>query len=824
MQITVKQKEMKIRSFLILFKILIFIISAYGQNKGQIIGTIRDKNTQESIIGASISVEGTSLGNVTDLDGRFKISNIPVGSYNVRASFIGYTSQIRFNLNVTSGNDQIITFLLQEEARQLNEIEITTNRQRSAAAADITTPLSVQSLSSEEIRSNPGGNFDISRVVQVLPGVGGSTGVGGFRNDIIIRGGAPNENVYYLDGIEIPVINHFTTQGSAGGPTGILNISFLEDVKLSSSAFDARHENALASVFQFRQREGNPERFSGNLRLSGTEFATTLEGPISERTNYIVSARRSYLQFLFKAIDLPIRPNYWDFQYKVTHRINQKTTLTAIGVGAIDEFTFAQPRESTPENEYILRSQPIINQWNYTVGLNLKKNINNGFLTFILSRNMFDNNLDRFENNEQNTNSFRLLKVRSQEIENKLRIEVNKRKNGWIYTYGISGQYVKFNNLVFNRIRKEITKAQDVVVQPGIILNFNSEIDFFRYGLFTHFARNFLNNRLGLSAGMRTDMNSFTTTGNNPLKTLSPRISASYILLPKWTVNASVGSYFKLPIYTVLGYQDQEGVFSNQDAKYINSVHYVTGFEFLPREDLRFTVEGFYKDYSNYPVSLRDGISLANQGGDFGAIGNEPVISNGKGRAYGFEFYVQQKLVKNIFAVFSYTFVRSEFSGADGILVPSAWDNRHLISTLLGRKFSKGWEIGLKYRFAGGAPFTPFDLEASRFNYASSGTGILDFSRFNSNRLGAFNQFDFRVDKKWNFKRLTFDLFLDVTNAFLQASPAYPRYIFKRTDDNLGFATIDGQPLQADGSNAFPLILENNDPAVIPTIGFILEF
>lgn len=185
---------------------------------------------------------------------------------------------------------------------------------------------------------------------------------------------------------------------------------------------------------------------------------------------------------------------------------------------------------------------------------------------------------------------------------------------------------------------------------------------------------------------------------------------------------------------------------------------------------------------------------------------------------------MQQKLVKNIFVVFSYTYVRSEFSGTDGLLIPSAWDNRHLISALLGRKFSKGWELGLKYRFAGGVPFTPFDLEASRVNYASIGSGVLDYSLLNQNRLGAFNQFDFRLDKKWNFKRFTFDLFLDVTNAFLQASPAYPRYTFRRTGDNLGFATSDGQPLKVDGSNAQPVILDNNDPSVIPTIGFILEF
>ncbi len=293
----------------------------------------------------------------------------------------------------------------------------------------------------------------------------------------------------------------------------------------------------------------------------------------------------------------------------------------------------------------------------------------------------------------------------------------------------------------------------------------------------------------------------------------------------QWKLNASVGRYFKTPIYTVLGFRDLEGNFLNRDSKYIRSDHYVAGVEFLPTPSTRFTVESFYKRYANYPVSARDGISLANQGGEFGAIGNEQVESSGRGRAYGAEFFFQQKLTKKLFAVFSYTFVCSEFTGLDGeTYIPSAWDNRHLVSALLGRKFSRGWELGLKYRFAGGVPYTPFDSEASRRNYLSLGTGVLDYSRLNTQRLPVFSQFDFRVDKKWNWRRFTLDLFLDVQNAFLTPGPTLPAYTFGRTEDNSRFASADGRPLQLDGSNAIPLILDQGDATVLPTIGFIIEF
>jgi outer membrane receptor for ferrienterochelin and colicin len=805
---------------LVIFNFLTVLVVA--QTTGIIQGSVKDKNTSETLFGAIVQIDGTQTGATVDIDGNFKIVEIPVGSYTLKASLVGYKTSIRYNINVTSGNSQIINFELESDSRDLKTVEITFDKGRSAAAVDMVTPLSVQSLTTEEIRSNPGGNFDISKVVQVLPGVAGSASAS-FRNDIIIRGGAPNENVYYLDGIEIPVLNHFQTQGSSGGPAGILNVSFIEDVKLSSSAFDARFDNTLASVFQFKQREGNRDRFSGNLRTSSSEVAATLEGPINKKTTFLMSARRSYLQLLFELIDLPIRPNYWDFQYKVSHKLNDKTTITALGIGAIDNFSLAVPKNSSPDNTYILNSTPTINQWNYTVGFGIKKLINKGFWNLTASRNMFNNNIDRFENQDASTEANRILKIRSQEIENKFRFDVNKFNNGWKWSYGAVFQYVKFNNDLYNRIVKAQTTSAGFVI-PEVILNYNSAIEFFKYGVFGQVSKRFFNEKLLISAGLRTDMNSFTSDGNYPLNTLSPRVSASYNFAPKWNLNASVGTYYKIPTYTVLGYRDSSNTIVNSNSKYIRSTHYVTGFEFLPKEDLRFTLEGFYKKYSNYPVSVRDGISLANQGGGFDVLGNEPVTSIGGGETYGVEFYVQQKLIKKFFAVFSYTFVRSKFSGENGQLISSSWDYRHLISGLLGRKFKRGWEMGLKYRFSGGGPYTPFDMIASQQNFATTGTGVLDYSQLNTLRLINFNQFDFRLDKKIYFKRSTLDLYIDVINALGFSNPSLPNYSFKRTDNNDGFLTTDGQELRADGSNGIPVILNDQSSLTTPSIGFIFEF
>lgn len=802
----------------------LFCVSSIGQTKGKIIGRVIDVNTEEPLPFVKVFVENTSTGVVTNLDGKYSI-DIETGTYNVLVSFLGYKPQKKFNVVVNSGNAQVVNFQLEKETKELKTVNVTYDNNTIAKTTDMVTPLSVQQLTSQEIKSNPGGNFDVSKVVQTLPAVGGSGG-GAQRNDIIIRGGAPNENVYYLDGIEIPVLNHFQTQGSSGGAQGILNVSFIDNLKLSSSAFDARYDNALASTFVIKQRQGNSEKISGNIRASLTESLITLEGPLGKKkkTDFLISARKSYLDLLFTAIDLPIRPNFSDFQFKLTNNINNKSSITFLGLGAIDNFKFASTKNSTPENEYLVRSLPFIKQWNYTIGGTYKYRIKNGFLNLSLSRNMFDNQLDQFEDARNGDENYRNLLLKSQEIENKLRFDVNHFVSGWKISYGLMGQYVKYNTNLYNRISKAIYDQNGTLVAPEVAITFNSDINFYKFGFFTQVSKSFFKDKLLISSGVRTDMNSFLNDGFNPGKTLSPRISFAYHLTEKIDLTGSVGRYFKIPIYTALGYRDSQGDLVNKSMKYINSNHFVAGIQYLPKTSLRITLEGFYKIYNDYPVSLNTGISLANQGSEFGSVGNEPFMSNGKGTAYGFEFFLQQKMVKNLFYIISYTYVRSLFSGLDGKLLPSAWDNQHLFSGTLGYNFKKNWKLGLKYRFAGGNPYTPFDLNQSQQVYATIGKGILDYSQINSLRLKNFSQLDLRVDKIVNFNKTSIDFYIDVQNVLASKQESPPYYTFKRNADNTGFETTDGLPLKADGSNAIPILLINESRLITPTIGLIFEF
>ncbi|MEY3186523.1 MAG: hypothetical protein RL675_347 [Bacteroidota bacterium] len=803
---------------------IFFSIQSMSQATTAIGGVVVNKNSQAGLPGISIQLTPGGKSGVSDSLGNFRITGVSAGTYAISFSGVGFQPKTISNLVVTSGNEITLQVELEPQVAQMSTI-VVSGRKNSARVATIESPLSIQRLTTEDIKANPGGNFDISKVIQSLPGVGGGVGGGSFRNDIIIRGGSPSENVFYLDGIEVPIINHFSTQGSGGGPQGILNVSFIEDVRLSTSAFDARYDNALSSVFQFKQKAGNANRLQGNIRMSASEVAATFDGPLSKNTTFLASARRSYLQLLFQAIDLPIRPNYWDFQFKTTTKIDKKTTLSFLGIGAIDEFSFAAPKDATPEKLYVINSSPAVNQKSYTIGTSLKRLTNKGFINISLSRNLLNNRADKYLDNKNPVEADRTFRISSTETENKFRFDVNNTYGEWKLSYGATAQLVEFDNTFFQIVKNAVKDAQGNVLQPGITLNSSSEINFLRYGAFVQAGRRLLNNRLGLSVGLRTDANNREKENQNLLKQMSPRASLSYALTDKWNVSASYGQYYRLPSFTQMAFSTNINgqSFVNPD-DYIKSTHWVAGFEYLPSSTTRFTIEGFYKKYNNYPVSIIDGISLGNKGTEFGAIGNEPVIQNGKGRVWGIELFAQQKLTSRFFGVFSYTFYRSEFSGSNGVYVPANWDNRHLISATLGYKFKRNWELGLKFRYQGEAPYTPYNLEQSRLNYLTLGTGVFDFSQVNTLRLPAFHSGDLRIDKKWNYRNLTLDLFLDITNFYASKSAGIPNYTFKRTEDNAAFVSTNRQPVSIDGSNAIPVLLNNIDGTLLPTIGFIVEF
>jgi len=783
--------------YIIILLVFLVGLTSKAQTTGALKGRIIDIQSQQPLEGATVILEGTTFGSVTDEAGYFILENIPAQSYNVIASYLGYETTSQYNIIVKSVGNISLLFELQELAENLDEVVLV----RSPFKTKSETPLSTQTFSAVEIETYPGGNNDITKVVQSMPGI--SPSIGGFRNDIIIRGGAPNETVYYLDGIEIPNINHFSTQGSAGGPVGMINVSFVREVTLSSSAFGAEYDNPLSGVLAFEQREGDPSGLGGNFRFGASEAGLTLEGPLFRKdksqpakTTFLFSVRRSYLQFLFELIGLPIRPDYWDYQWKIKHEIDRYNSLTFLGIGAIDDFSVKPPDEFDAEQQATLEQVPIIDQRSTTVGLSWKRNYKNGkgFMTTAVSSNRLENVFARFEDNTTKTGT--IFQNDSYEWESKLRFQATQFVNRWKWSTGFNVQSSNYKNdtqFIFYNIAYE------------------TQLDFIKYGFFVKGSRKFFNERLNLALGIRTDADSFSE-GSNLIDNFSPRLSLSYALTEdqKWKVNASLGRYFKIPTYTMLGFQERN-VFVNKSAAYTQSDHYVAGLEYNLGPASRVTVEGFVKNYADYPVSVIDGVSLANKGGGFEVLGNEAIVSEGEGQSRGVELLFQQKLAKNFYGVFAYTYFFSEFTGLDGVSRPSVWDSRHLISFSGGYKLKRNWEFSARWRFAGENPYVPTDIEASTRSYPEI---ILDYNRLGEVKLNAFNQADIRIDKKWNFKNLSFNFYFEVQNFLAQPNPTPEEYGLNRAEDGSIILPRSLVPVTTNEGNNTPL----------PSFGFVLFF
>ena len=799
-------KKSSIKAIILLFSFISISNFALSQNV-KVYGTITNALNNDPIPFANIVVEGTMIGTTSDIDGNYEILNLQAGAYNFKCSYIGFNTDIQSEIKVSSNKNLRLDFFLSENSEVLSEVKIKGNTFNKTKAS----PVSLRTINASEISKSPGGNRDISKVISNLPGVSSSSS---FRNDIIIRGGAPSENRFFLDGIEIQTINHFSTQGSSGGPVGILNVNFIREVDLYTGAFPANRGNALSSVMELKQIEGNDEEISGSFTVGSSDAGLTLNTPISKKSTLLLSVRRSYLQFLFKALKLPFLPTYNDMQFKYTYKPNNKNQFNFLGIAAIDDFTLnpgindgEKDSMQLAQNNYNLNNLVINNQWNYTVGGTWRHFFSNSNLFFVMSRSHLNNTALKYEDYADET-SQKILDYKSEEIENKTRLEYNFERNEYTINVGANLEDATY----LNNTKQNFTVGDSIFT--GVV---NADLNFLKYGAFTQIGKTYFSNKLVASFGLRVDGNSFTESKNTP--NLSPRLSLAFNLNEKISLNSNIGRFYQLPTYTILGFED-DGKYLNKDASYISCDHLVVGIEYNPSSYSKITLESFYKSYANYPFSVLDSISLANLGGDFGVIGNEDISSISKGNSYGVELLAQQKMSSSIYGILSVTYYRSRFEDKKGDLVASTWDNRFILNMTAGKKFKRNIELGLKYRYSGGAPYTPIDLinSSNKAIWDINQRGVLDYNLLNTKRLNGQHGLDIRVDKKWFFKSWSLNAYIDIEN-ILNAKRQLPSEY--GIDPNLG-------PLVAgtgETSDSYPLYeIINNSGTVLPSIGLLIEF
>ncbi|HCT31256.1 MAG TPA: TonB-dependent receptor [Bacteroidales bacterium] len=802
---------MKIKFIVLLILFFPFLLAA--QNEGAIRGIVFNKINNEPVPFANVVVWNTTKGTTSDIDGNFEIKELTPGYIELRVSSIGFKPFVSEAIFITNSRTAYFEIHLEESSVEIEEIVVKASPFRKSAES----PISLRRINIDEIEKNPGGNRDISKIIQSLPGVASTPA---YRNDVIVRGGGSNENRFYLDGVEIPNINHFATQGASGGPVGIINVDFIREVNFYSGAFPANKGNALSSILDFKQVEGNNERLKVKAALGASDLALTLDGPMSKSSSFIFSARRSYLQFLFDALGLPFLPTYNDFQFKTHTNIGKRDEITVIGLGAIDQFELNKNIENPTEDQrYVLSNVPINTQWNYTIGVVYKHFHVNGFDTWVVSRNMLNNRQCKYQDNIESNP--KLLDYTSQEAENKFRYEREiKTKNGLEIDFGAGVEYARYTNSTYR------ANYENGALSP---ISYDSNLDLFKWNTFGQVSKSFFKQALTLSLGVRTDANSYSSQMNNMLRQVSPRFSLAYEFIPDFFLNLNTGIYYQQPPYTTLGFANTSGKLLNKQNRltYIRSNHYVAGIEWIPNANSKVTIEGFYKTYSGYPFSLNDSISLASKGADFGTFGDEEVRSVGKGRTYGLEFLYRDKDLFGLNVIASYTLVWSEANRVGSNLkpinsyVPTAWDNRNLFTLTATRVIKKTWNVGLKWRYVGGSPYTPYDLNKSSLIVAWNvqPSGYHDYSRYNSLRLKPYHQLDVRIDKMYYLKKWTLNFYVDIQNLYNFKADEVSRLVTEVDVNNNPIV----DPLDPTRYK-LKYIDRKGSSSILPTIGIIIEF
>lgn len=767
----------------------------------QIKGVVIDKSTRQPLEFVNVLVVGLGIGASTDANGNFLITQVPPGIYRLQASFLGYKTELtpEYRVNHVTPYVQIE---LEEENASLNEVIVTASPFQKVPES----PVSLRVIGLQEIEKAPGANRDISKVVQNYPGVAFSPI--GYRNDLIVRGGGPSENRFYLDGVEIPNINHFSTQGASGGPVGLIDADLIRSVKFYSGAFPADKGNALSSVLDFSLRDGDMERNSLKATLGASEVSLSSNGHIGNKTSYLVSVRQSYLQALFKILGLPFLPAYTDASFKIKTRFDSHNELTLLGLGGIDRMKLNLGIEGE-DAEYMLSYLPEINQETYTVGGVYRHYSQRHVQSIVLSQSYLNNRNVKYRDNDESSEENLTLRLGSIEQETKLRMENTSSWSVWKVKAGFDLNYSRYKSNEYRKVFANALREYD----------YHTDLSLWRWGMFASVDYAAPDKSFTASMGVRTDGNNYSDKMKELWRQLSPRLSVSYRLVEGLTLSGHVGLYYQLPSYTALGFKGEEGEYVNRHLDYISVSQESLGLSWTPNENMELSVEGFYKLYGHMPFSLSDQIPLSCKGNDYGTIGNEALSSEAKGRSYGVELMFKWLLTQKLNLSSSLTIFKSEFKdGEQGSYVPSAWDNRFILNMSGTYNFPKHWSLGAKVSCIGGSPYTPYDVEKSSLVEAWNvqGRAYYDYSRYNQERLPVFGQLDVRVDKTCYLKICMLGFYLDIQN--ITASK------LRQPDALMSTGQIENPSAPLSEQRYVMKSIRQESGTLLPTLGITFEY
>jgi TonB dependent receptor/Carboxypeptidase regulatory-like domain/TonB-dependent Receptor Plug Domain len=702
---------------------------------GLVDGTVRAGPTQQPIANASIRVGGSELAAVSGADGRFRL-RAPAGIVRLEVRAIGFAPFVRSDVVVSVGKPTTVVIELQPRIVQLAGVDVKPTYFEPTRESAVST----QRFTAEEIRRTPGTQEDVIRAVSVLPGVGVTTA---GRNDLVVRGGAPVENLFVVDNIEVPNVNHFGTQGSTGGPVTLIPIEFVKDAALSAGGFGVRYGDRTSSVTTISLREGNRERRGTTLNVSAIGAGAIVEGPSPNNGSLLLSVRRSYLDFVFNAVDFPFIPSYSDLTLKAVQRPSARDEVSFLLIGARDRISFKnKTAKNRFDNSTILGSS----QDQYIAGVTWKRLLSAGVVTTTLGRTW--SRYDAAQRDSQNPPR-QIFAAKSTEGETSLRSDLTWELSPRVEL--AAGVIAKFASALDYDITLPGFARLDQNDVPRA-LRVDTSFTTFRQATYVQTSVQ-LTDRLRLTSGLRGDWYQFL---HNTYR-VAPRGTVAFSANETNTLTLAGGRYYQAPQAIWLAGDPQNA----QALKPLRVDQIVAGWQRLLRPDLKFQLEGYVKDYGDYPgrvfrpraVLQPTGFEDVTNDIPFGL---EPLRSVGTGTVRGAEMLLQKRLSDvPVYGLISASYNRTRFRGLDGRTSIGAFDAPVVFNGLLGWRPNSRWEYSGRVRTATGLPTTPFTAD-----------GRLDFTRYNEGqRLPTFFALDVRVDRRFVFRRSQLVTYIDIQNA-----------------------------------------------------------
>lgn len=715
--------------------------AAHAQPRpGTLSGRILDRSTRQPIAQATVQIEGLGKGGVSDDAGRFTLRQVPAGTYRLRAWRLDYPPVMLSDVAVTPGRDTDVLIELLPEAVPQAEVEV----QAEAFAKPRDQATSSYSMSYEEIRRSPGAIGDVLRLVQSLPGV---VTTNDQRNDIVARGGSPAENLILVDGIEVPTLNHFATQGTTGGPISMLNNELVRDAEFLAGGFPARYGERLSSVMDVRLREGDRERWVSETDVGFAGFGQVIEGPLGKRASLLATLRTSYYDLVAEAFGITAVPYATNGQLKATYEPTRADRLNLLHIFGRDEIAI-RTDYTDPDDAFTWDLDS--GGWRMVNGVTWQRLFGTwgwGTLTASDAYGTFDQSI-----RDNNYGGLEIFRNRSSEGETSLRYDLSARTaraGDWKAgvslkrmrdTFSIDQPYGTVNPFSPDTARVDRLGIgfEEASFQPAGYVQWTEA----------------LGPRADLTLGVRA-----AHFGALDAATFDPRASLTLQLATPLDLSLSYARTHQAPSTVFV-----RAVPENASLPPIESDHLIAGLTYLPQQDLRITLEAYRKEYRDYPVA-RDHptFSLANSGDVYGVNGLLfPLVGQGRGRATGIELFAQKKLKQGLYGQLTYGAQRVEHAALDGVYRRGGFDSPHTGTLIVGYKPSPAWELSSRFSYSRGRPFTP-PLEPAS---TQQNRYIYDLSRVNAERAPDYHRLDVRFDRRFSLGRTFTTLWLEIQNVY----------------------------------------------------------